>query len=182
MTESRMADTEDDTLFLERPGLLYRSDKLLETVARQVYEFSRTCTDELWSEIWTFHTDSYTVKMGGEAALITAAQKIIKLVQANEAAQMNLTPSPWKFHAESGEIRPDCEVKCIQGHTMAKLELQHGPWQLDNGRLMAASPDLLDALRGFVLNRAHIRTDEDLQPMLDKLFDIAAAAVAKAQG
>lgn len=45
---------------------------------------------------------------------------------------------------------------------------------------VANPPDVSECLRGFVLNRPYIRTDSELQPTLDKLFDLAEAALRKA--
>ncbi len=51
-----------------------------------------------------------------------------------------------------------------------------------NARLIAAAPELLEALKGFALNRAHLRTEDPFDGALSRLLDMADAAIAKAEG
>ena len=96
------------------------------------------------------------------------------------------SPVPWTVDLEPSVsqlldvIDADGGVVCRTSPTFGEnLGLEPA---LGNARLMAAAPELLDALKGFVVNRANIRADDYLQPVLDKLFDLAEAAVAKATG
>lgn len=85
------------------------------------------------------------------------------------------TPGPWRFYAEP---QPNgCPIVGTGGLMVAQLahSINH-PEQRDtaiaNARLIAAAPDLLEALRG-VLRVADRATVE---------FDAARAAIAKATG
>jgi len=84
---------------------------------------------------------------------------------------MNHTPSPWDIGMALGDVMhivtPDCHI-C----EMANWDLAYQAERDANARLIAAAPDLLEALQG-VLRVADRATDE---------FDAARAAIAKAIG
>ena len=90
------------------------------------------------------------------------------------------TPGPWHPHAlglaRSGE--PEFEIHwSADGECVA--EVVHGE---ANARLIAAAPELLDALKGMV-NLAKWMDDVSNEGfMLDDRFDAAMAAIAKATG
>lgn len=51
-----------------------------------------------------------------------------------------------------------------------------------NARLIAAAPELLEALQGFTRNGQSLRTEEPFQGALERLLVMAEKAVAKATG
>jgi hypothetical protein len=86
------------------------------------------------------------------------------------------TPGPWTFHQRCGEVRgrvngEECVVADVPRE--APFEKQTGP----NGRLIAAAPDLLAALRGLY----DLCPEGHLDDKRGKWAD-AWAAIAKAEG
>lgn len=81
------------------------------------------------------------------------------------------TPGPWRY-----EINPDCtefRVRAQEGDVLGGCGCCGSPWcGEEDARLIAAAPELLEALKG-VLRVADRKTDE---------FDAARAAINKATG
>ena len=93
-----------------------------------------------------------------------------------DSKQMKHTPGPWAVSAsETRVIAPMRHVICadIQGRTFAECQA--------NARLIAAAPDLLDALE---LAMSYIRNDHGRNPLdvRREAVDAAGAAIAKAKG
>lgn len=96
------------------------------------------------------------------------------------------TPGPWAYDAESQEVFSDDArhgagwIAFIKGNDGEGRPLTE-PERLANARLIAAAPDLLDALRGVMNWWAETSTpngvDDEMPP---KLFDAAWLAIARA--
>jgi len=81
------------------------------------------------------------------------------------------TPGPWKLHRYPGHVEAENGLGCCDheaiivntlGHSCNAEGLQEE--QEDNARLIAAAPDLLEALRGLVemeFESDHDGSDED---------------------
>lgn len=95
------------------------------------------------------------------------------------------TPGPWLRDRESGF---DCDVRAANGRKIASVNVQNAPkskkgWlsrqkeNEANARLIAAAPDLLNALAEIVA-----AADGDGWKALDAGFNNARTAIAKATG
>ena len=86
------------------------------------------------------------------------------------------TPKPWKFLRAFGRIETDQRVICYMAAGVTERALKE---TLENGKLIAAAPDLLEALQ------AMIRYGEDGPAKGETGYDIemkAKAAIRKAKG
>ncbi len=96
---------------------------------------------------------------------------------------MQHTPGPWKCVGTLGpqsnpSIRGPEVIEDTRGQRLANIAgLWKTPQSEANGRLMAAAPDLLDALNTML---THMGMDED--EWNKPTFDKARAAIAKATG
>ncbi len=91
------------------------------------------------------------------------------------------TPGPWKFSAES--IDPEWSVVTTAGGSViANVNDRHD--QLANARLIAAAPDMLEALSKLMdLNdNSGPFGGEILEDRITRAWDAARAAIAKAEG
>lgn len=85
------------------------------------------------------------------------------------------TPGPWIFYADTPSTDPNWHIVTTANRmrVLANVHIEPGnAMDAANARLIAAAPDLLEALQG-VLRVADRQTDE---------FDAARAAIAKAIG
>jgi len=85
------------------------------------------------------------------------------------------TPGPWVVQSMSGESRLIANGECIMCDTA------YYPWTPHNDadwHLIAAAPDLLDALKGLRMWMPPCGTD----PEIDDAMNAADDAIAKAEG
>jgi hypothetical protein len=87
------------------------------------------------------------------------------------------TPGPWSVDGEG--------IKAIvRDANMMIVAIRHrmpGDAHEANARLIAAAPDLLAALNGFVINEQNLN-DEHFAGVQERLMKLARAAIAKATG
>lgn len=88
---------------------------------------------------------------------------------------MKHTPGPWTLHR-------DLEDKCSSIDTPMH-EVIVGPCSIDDARLIAAAPDLLDAVRTvaidlYITNRSPLEQAK----VLNALWHLCQKALAKAEG
>lgn len=102
------------------------------------------------------------------------------------------TPGPWSLATAGGRLpaillikqangEADCFVSNVvseSGRHVCRLDLGYGHGDdLANARLIAAAPDLLDALRGIL----EIGKRDTSNPKYDGYFESARAAIKKAE-
>ena len=90
------------------------------------------------------------------------------------------TPGPWTVAGPSGDL----EIWSREAHkSIAFLASYPDPAnEAANARLIAAAPELLEALEGLMEWREEIRADLRLHTSPDALLAKAHAAIAKARG
>ena len=90
------------------------------------------------------------------------------------------TPGPWTFYDDSNDGKTNrIEIVAI-GKTVAHIYHSVPTEDLPNARLIAAAPDLLEALQAIVKSLAD-QDDEGLIEHAQQMID-ARAAIAKATG
>ena len=91
---------------------------------------------------------------------------------------MSLTPGPWHVEPMLGDIMVYAEDEGDKGRPVCKVTRVNGNYDEiygnDNARLIAAAPELLDALEGLL--NCHDAED------FDSARDVAVAAIRKARG
>lgn len=90
------------------------------------------------------------------------------------------TPGPWNFYDDSNDGKTNrIEIVAI-GKTVARIYHSVPEEDLPNARLIAAAPDLLEALQDIVKSLV----DQDDEGMIEhaQQMIIARAAIAKATG
>lgn len=92
--------------------------------------------------------------------------------------ETNHTPGPWAANSDGSAIKAGkiTVADCIPDHPGDRAPREQF---LPNARLVAAAPELLEVLNGFVLNWRHMNDDHFTGPR-DKLLALAEAAIAKA--
>jgi hypothetical protein len=114
--------------------------------------------------------------------------------QSGRRTEMRHTPGPWHYRrgdewshsvvTHHGTL-PDGSQNCW---TVADINKMREPAHEANARLIAAAPDLLEALRVFVSCSLPVSTEIDerghrwTEAYLDQALPIARAAIAKAEG
>lgn len=108
------------------------------------------------------------------------------------------TPSPWVWMADELDHVPidirtykspgfyaNAELRGESGDPVIVCGeydvLGFGESRIPNALLLAAAPDLLAALQGFVLNEKQIN-DPQFEGVQERLMALARAAIAKAEG
>ena len=85
------------------------------------------------------------------------------------------TPGPWKFYDDSSDGKTNrIEIVAI-GKTVARIYHSVPSEDLPNAHLIAAAPDLLEALRYVRAALPHERWADDMKKLAD-------AVIAKAEG
>lgn len=101
---------------------------------------------------------------------------------------MSHTPGPWRLyegskspycstHSLSEILRPDCSGRLLARNPFVRNDAEILEWNA-NARLIAAAPELLEALLGL-LNCTDLNLDEQ-DPSTYPLIDAARAAIMKA--
>ena len=83
------------------------------------------------------------------------------------------TPGPWSFYDDSNNGKTNCVEIVAIGKTVARIYHSVPAEDLPNASLMAAAPELLEALKEMVRLAEHEGWEG---------FPKARAAIAKAQG
>ena len=95
------------------------------------------------------------------------------------------TPGPWKatkFNPSTGEI-DDCYLYVEPGIAVIERKVKgHDQHDTYNTRLIAAAPDLLEALYKLVLHVGHYSSMPHAHPDAARDMANARAAIAKAEG
>jgi len=93
----------------------------------------------------------------------------------------NHTPGPWRYEASTKTIRA-----CPSNYWLATMDSWDGAVNNEaNARLIAAAPDLLEALEELVSRRESVcaeRGEMDRLAGSDGRYNRARAAIAKAKG
>lgn len=98
---------------------------------------------------------------------------------------MKHTPGPWTvdraWHIDKGFLRiiRDPRLERVAMIPDVERELEEA---LGDAHLIAAAPDLLDALRSIVEHSQEFGGLEDAETMLVRIAEKARAAIAKAEG
>lgn len=89
------------------------------------------------------------------------------------------TPGPWAVDPYPNGL---CGVTAPEGDYRATIGVAYcaGYDSKATATLFAAAPELAEALRGFVRNRANIKADDPFDGPLSRLMDMSEAALAKA--
>lgn len=99
------------------------------------------------------------------------------------------TPGPWTTdEQEHHEPHQDIKIKANKHHTVCTLWIDDAPVrdfnsaQKANARLIAAAPDLLEALQWAMSEIEALNINRDLDPSHNEAVNAANAAIAKAIG
>ncbi len=86
------------------------------------------------------------------------------------------TPGPWKWGVDfNGLCGPEKGMEVLRFQMYEGMWLEYGESQEANARLIAAAPDLLEAL-------VELEAGSGSSPGANKRFSKARAAIAKARG
>jgi hypothetical protein len=102
------------------------------------------------------------------------------------------TPGPWHWrlsanatvHIEHGDCLPD-EIGMLKNRVcVMPAEIMHDYNSLANARLIAAAPEMLEALKGATYALETLQASESgmLYTFMDETIRDALAAIAKAEG
>ena len=92
------------------------------------------------------------------------------------------TPGPWVFYDDSNDGKTKRIEIAAQGKTVARIYHSVPEEDLPNVRLIAAAPDLLEALQDFLNWSNSVYYGEDTRRELVMAKNKARAAIAKATG
>lgn len=98
------------------------------------------------------------------------------------------TPGPWVFYDDSNDGKTNRIEIVALGKTVARIYHSVPAEDLPNARLIAAAPELLEALLLFVSCQHPVSTEIDdrghrwSEAYLDQALPIAMSAITKAKG
>lgn len=92
---------------------------------------------------------------------------------------MKHTPGPWTVYDDSNDGKTNRIEIAALGKTVARIYHSVPAEDLPNARLIAAAPELLEALE-FIANRQNLMFAECSDA--EEIIEVARAAIAKATG
>lgn len=92
------------------------------------------------------------------------------------------TPGPWRIETENETGTPTISIRDGLNQQIATVNPYRLAWRDADARLIAAAPEMLEALESLVERCSHLKNLNGVQDIIAKQIDDAKAAIAKARG